>query len=111
MVGIWPILSYSKMKDIIEYLASGIIDLGVWIIVGLLGLVGLFGKRQMKKWDELAESHVPVSEINRRFNIVYADMHKCQEDLKNQQDKILEKVDKVHSRIDEVYILMVKGKK
>jgi len=97
------------MKDQVHAVIDGVIDVWIWITLGLLGLLGFFGKRMLKRWDAIAESHVPSVEIEKKFNQVYADMTKCQKDLKDQQDKILENVGEVHSRIDDIYTVIATG--
>ncbi len=99
------------MKEFWHHLTDGIIDVWIWITVGFLSMLGFFGRRMLRRWDSVAETHVPGAEINRRFNAVYKDMNKCQKELSDQNDKVIKSVDKVHERIDEIFSLMVKDKK
>ena len=97
------------MKEAMNLIANGFIDIWIWITVGLLTVLGFFGKRMLKRWDAIAESHVPSVEIEKKFTQVYDDMTKCQKDLKDQQDKILENVGEVHVRIDDIYMVLATG--
>ena len=97
------------MKDQVHAVIDGVIDVWIWITVGLLAALGFFGRRMLRRWDAIAESHVPGVEIEKKFTEVYADMAKCQNDLRDQHNKILEDVGEVHSRIDDIYMVLATG--
>ena len=99
-----------KAKESFHYLIDGFIDVWIWITVGMLAMLGFFGRRMLRRWDSVAETHVPGAEIDRRFNAVYKDMNKCQKELTDQNSMVIQSVDKVHARIDEIFILIAKEK-
>jgi len=55
------------MKDQIHAVIDGVIDIWIWITLGLLGMLGFFGKRMLNRWDAIAESHVPSAEIEKKI--------------------------------------------
>jgi len=95
-----------------------IVNIWLWVTVGLIALLAFFGRRILKKWDTVVDSHMPEQEIELRFGIIIEDMKRCEAkmynsqklllaDRKREEKKLLESVDKVHERIDELYKLLL----
>ena len=79
------------VKGLSDAFLNGIVEAWMLITVGLLGLVGLFGKRQFERWDKIAKSHMSKNEIN------------------DQLEEIKASVSEVHGRIDDIYHVMITG--
>ena len=71
------------MKSQAHAVIDGVIDIWIWITVGLLTALGFFGRRMLRRWDAIAESHVPGVEIEKKFNQVYLDTHFRQNTIKH----------------------------
>jgi len=102
----------SKLSESVRHLGDTaldwIISSWVYITLGLLGLLGMFGKRMMTRIDSVIESHMPEAKINDKFKQVYVDMKSCQKDVRNDMDKVNDNVTEAHKRLDEIYQLLLK---
>ena len=97
-----------SMKQAGETLAGYMFEVWFLVTIGLLSLLGFFGKRTLKTWDNVIKSHVPNQEIGRRFSKVYQDMTSCQNDLKSDISEVKDSVSEVHTRIDDIYHVLIK---
>ena len=95
------------IKGLGEAVVSGIVEVWVLATIGLLGLLGLFGKRMLTRWDDIAKTHVPNTSIDKRFAKTYSDMTNCQKELKGDISEVKDSVSEVHGRIDDIYHILV----
>ena len=111
----------NALSTSIDVITNGAIEVLLWVTVGLIAVLAFFGRRLIKKWDNVVESHMPEQEIEKKFEEVLHDMEKCQQDIiKGYKEEInvihkekkllIESVDKVHERLDRLYeLLLEKG--
>ena len=95
------------LKAMSDAVLNGIIELWFLITIGLLATLGFLGKRTLKRWDEVMRSHVPNSEIDKRFAQTYTDMTNCQQELKKDVSAVKDSVSEVHGRIDDIYHILI----
>lgn len=99
----------------LEWLTTAIFEVWLWVTIGLLAIVAFFGRRLLKKWDAVTDSHMPSFEIERRFLKLNEEMTDCQEEIKSEQKsahkELMGEVGDVHKRLDNLYqLLLQKGK-
>ena len=97
------------LKSMGDAVLNGIIELWFLITIGLLATLGFLGKRTLKRWDRVMQSHVPDSEIDKRFAKTYDDMTKCQQELKTEISAVKDGVSEVHGRIDDMMHYLMTG--
>lgn len=95
------------LKTMSDAVLNGIIELWFVITIGLLTILGFLGKRTLKRWDKVMQSHVPDSEIDKRFAQTYSDMTNCQQELKKDVSAVKDSVSEVHGRIDDIYHILI----
>jgi len=99
---------------VMEILLNGIVEIWLWVTIGLLAIMAFFGRRLLKRWDHVIDSHMPDHEIELKMDGLRKDMLACQEKLAKEQTKtqgeIINEVSSVHQRLDKLYeLLLQKG--
>ena len=97
----------TMIKNASGALANSILEMWFLITLGLLLVLGFLGKRVLRKWDSVVESHVPNQEIDKRFSKIYEDMTDCQQELKGDISEVKDSVSEVHGRIDDIYHILI----
>lgn len=95
------------LKSMGDAFLNGVIELWFLITIGLLTALGFLGKRTLKRWDNVVESHMPDEEIKKHIKQVYTDMASCQTELKNDVTTVKDSVSEVHGRIDDIYHILI----
>jgi len=94
-------------KAIVDTFISGLFDLWLWFTVGLIAIIAFFGRRLVKRWDEVTNSHMPDHLIEKKMAGIRKEMNDCQERISHEQQQLIEGMTQLHNRLDSLYNLLL----
>jgi len=90
----------TNSSSLFEFISTTILEVWLYITVGLIALVAFFGKRLIKRWDTVVDPHLTASEVKRLLN---------ESDKANQKkhEETFHAVELLSTRMDKLYELLV----
>lgn len=103
-----------KISMALDGIQNKIFDLWLWFTVGLIAVVSFFGRRLIRKWDTVVDSHMPAAEIQRQLSGVLIDMQRCEKrlraDHRREQQELTVALNKVGERVDDMYKILMENR-
>ena len=100
---------------ILDALGTMVVEVWLWITIGLLGVLAFFGKRLLSKWDVVMSSHMPDHVIEKKLTSIRNDMEDCQKSLSQENREshreLQESIGEVHTRLDDLYKLLLQRRR